>query len=45
MVGRLSKEKGYERLVPIAKKLLTDFPDWQINIYGNGDHEEIQQSI
>ena len=40
MVGRLSKEKGYERLVPIAKKLLTDFPDWQINIYGNGDQVE-----
>ncbi len=37
MVGRISKEKGYERLIPIAKKLMTEFPAWKINIYGDGD--------
>ncbi len=44
MVGRLSVEKGYERIVPLAKKLMQDFPDWKIDIFGNGDlKEEILQ--
>lgn len=40
MVGRLSVEKGYERIVPLAKKLMQDFPDWKIDIFGNGDLKE-----
>ncbi|OWP79599.1 glycosyltransferase [Flavobacterium oreochromis] len=39
MVGRLSQEKGYDRVVPIAKKLLNEFPHWRIKIFGNGDKE------
>ena len=37
MVGRISKEKGYERLVPIAENLLKEYPAWKIEIFGNGD--------
>lgn len=37
MVGRISKEKGYDRLVPIAEKLQQEFPTWKIEIFGNGD--------
>lgn len=36
LVGRLSKEKGYERLVPLASRLKKDYPDWLINLYGDG---------
>lgn len=36
MVGRLSSEKGYERVVPIAKYLLLNYPQWRIDIYGDG---------
>ncbi|RRN77216.1 glycosyltransferase, partial [Pseudoxanthomonas sp. SGD-10] len=36
MVGRLSKEKGYERLVPIAKEVQVKYPDWSIRIFGDG---------
>ncbi|MDY3344594.1 glycosyltransferase family 4 protein [Riemerella anatipestifer] len=44
MVGRISSEKGYERVVPIAKRLMIDFPEWNIDIFGNGDlKEEIQR--
>ena len=32
MLGRLSQEKGYERLVPIAKYLSYKYPDWEICI-------------
>lgn len=37
MVGRISKEKGYDRVVPIAEKLQQEFPNWKIEIFGNGD--------
>lgn len=36
MVGRISPEKGYDRLLPIARFLQTDYPEWKINIYGDG---------
>lgn len=36
MVGRLSDEKGYDRLVPIAKKLKIKHSDWRIKIFGKG---------
>ncbi|WP_068944389.1 glycosyltransferase [Chryseobacterium timonianum] len=36
MVGRLSEEKGYERIIPIAEKLKQDFPTWMIDIFGDG---------
>ncbi|MBB6502409.1 glycosyltransferase family 4 protein [Pedobacter cryoconitis] len=36
MVGRLSLEKGYDRLVVIANRLKDRFPDWHIDIFGEG---------
>lgn len=45
MVGRFSLEKGYERLVPIAKKLKQEFPKWEINIFGNGPLKEQIQDL
>jgi glycosyltransferase involved in cell wall biosynthesis len=36
MIGRLSTEKGLERLVSIAIRLKQKFPDWKIIIVGDG---------
>lgn len=36
MVGRLSKEKGYERLVPILKTLKYKNPKLKLEIFGDG---------
>lgn len=40
MIGRLSPEKGLERLVPIAKYLKKNYPDWSIFVYGDGEQKE-----
>lgn len=40
MVGRISKEKGYERIIPIASQMTVDFPEWNILIYGQGEQQE-----
>lgn len=36
MVGRFSYEKGYDRLIDIAKKMKMEYPNWNISIYGDG---------
>lgn len=45
MVGRFSKVKGYERIIPIAKRLMNDYPTWKINIFGDGDQKEYISSL
>ena len=45
MVGRLSKEKGYERLIPIAKSLQKKHVNWHIDIYGNGEQFELLSNL
>lgn len=40
LVGRISPEKGYERLIPIAKFLLQNYPNWTIDIFGDGPIKE-----
>lgn len=35
-VGRLSKEKGFDDLLKLFKKLSTKYPDWKLNIIGDG---------
>lgn len=46
MVGRLSKEKGYERIVPLAKYLQKTFAEWEIIIFGEGRLEKkIKESL
>lgn len=35
-VGRLSKEKGFDDLLRLFKKLTFKYPDWKLNIVGDG---------
>jgi len=43
MVGRISPEKGYDRVVAIAKELRNRIPQWKIEIWGDGpDFNEIR---
>ena len=45
-VGRLSHEKGYDRLLDIWKYVSTQYPDWHLDIYGDGVlKEEITETI
>lgn len=45
-VGSLGSQKGYDLLVPAAKKVLEQHPDWQWDIYGDGVlYDTIQQAI
>ena len=41
-VGRLSWEKGYDRLLKIWETISPRFPDWHLDIFGEG---ELKQSI
>lgn len=36
MVGRISSEKGYDRIIPIAKELSKKLSNFSIDIYGDG---------
>ncbi|OXA92192.1 glycosyltransferase family 4 protein [Flavobacterium hercynium] len=45
MVGRLSSEKGLERLIPIATKLKEKFSDWLIVIVGEGPERELLERL
>ena len=35
-VGRLSHEKGYDMLIKCWKRVIEQFPDWQLHIVGEG---------
>ena len=35
-IGRLSKEKGFDDLLRLFKKIMSKFPDWNLNIVGDG---------
>ena len=35
-VGRLSKEKGYIDLLKVYKRISKDYPDWKLDIVGDG---------
>ena len=37
-VGRLYKEKGFERLINIWENVSKKYPDWQLDIYGEGSY-------
>lgn len=45
MVGRLSKEKGYERIEVLARYLNENFPNWEISIFGEGELKASIESI
>lgn len=38
--GRLAKQKGYDRLLPVWAKVAAQRPDWRLEIYGAGDQEK-----
>lgn len=45
-IGRLCKEKGFERLLDIWKSVTDKHPDWQLDIFGDGDmKEKLEQKI
>lgn len=45
-VGRLSKEKGFDRLLVIWKLVINKHPDWQLDIFGDGDMKtKLEQKI
>ena len=45
-VGRLTYQKGFDRLVDLADEVLIPHPDWEWHIYGEGeDREALQTSI
>ena len=45
MVGRIDKNKGYERAMPIFEYLKKNYPNWHINIYGDGEDKDKVNSI
>ncbi|WP_302027097.1 glycosyltransferase [Bacteroides caecimuris] len=45
MVGRLSEEKGYERVVNIALYLKNNYPLWSIHIFGDGPMKQNLMNI
>lgn len=45
-VGRLSPEKGYLDLVKVFSKIHQDYPDWKLDIIGDGvEKEKIEEFI
>lgn len=42
-VGRLTYQKGYDRLIDVWKLVNEKFSDWQLHIYGNGELYDILQ--
>jgi glycosyltransferase involved in cell wall biosynthesis len=44
-VGRLSQEKGFDRLVEIMSKVLKNHLEWHLDIYGEGDLLELLDSL
>ena len=45
-VGRLENQKGFDILIDCWKEISRQYPDWQLDIYGEGScKEELQQQI
>lgn len=45
-VGRLNEQKGYERLIEAWFQIAHKHPDWEVNLYGQGElKDEFEQLI
>ncbi len=45
-VGRLENPKGFDRLIECWQKIASLYPDWQLDIYGEGSlHQALQDQI
>lgn len=44
-VGRLAKQKGFDYLLNVAKKVFDKYPDWQWIILGEGDERSILEKV
>ncbi|MFI8126615.1 glycosyltransferase family 4 protein [Acinetobacter sp. ABJ-A23_2] len=42
-IGRLTDQKNYLHLLQAWEKIYKDIPDWQLNIYGEGEHKTMLQ--
>lgn len=43
-VGRLHNQKGFDMLLSASKEVLDKYPDWTLNIFGEGELKEALQS-
>ncbi|EOW4376978.1 MULTISPECIES: glycosyltransferase family 4 protein [Acinetobacter] len=43
-IGRLTDQKNYIHLLQAWEKIYQSIPDWQLNIYGEGEHKEMLQN-
>ncbi len=44
-VGRLSAEKGYDRLIAVWKQVALKHPDWRLDIFGDGRLRDSLQEL
>lgn len=45
-VGRLEEQKGYDILIEICSKLLPDYPEWKLKIFGEGNlRKKLEEQI
>jgi glycosyltransferase involved in cell wall biosynthesis len=45
-VGRLVRQKGFDRLIPAFAKVVAAHPDWTLKIFGAGPlHDDLQRQI
>ena len=44
-IGRISYQKGFDRLIQVWGIVSPNFPDWELHIVGGGDFSELKRQI